>query len=395
MARFLVMSTAEKGHLNPLVGVAQWLERLGHELVWLCIPAPAEQLSLLGFQAIGLDGDAPPHVTSGPELARLVRSGDGLRRWIRSLLLDAVPSQIEPVRAVLRDVRPAALALDPMLYQGVIAAHLEGIPWLGVSSSLNPVTPRDLDCELVRTNGWLADDRARLFAEHGLAPSFRVCDCLSPFGTTVFATDAYVGSIADVQPRTWLVGPSIPPGPRGDEVDLPAAALPVGRPLVYCSFGSQISWQPELFTKVAHAAAQVGCSLVCSAGELADTEWARALPGDVRVLPYAPQRAILGRASAFVTHGGANSVMEALCAGVPLLVTPICNDQFIQARFVEASGVGESLDLHTAPVSAVAAALARLVEPTGAVRAALGEVCRSYQAADGARAVAERLVALA
>ena len=34
----------------------------------------------------------------------------------------------------------------------------------------------------------------------------------------------------------------------------------------------------------------------------------------------------LSRASALITHGGSNSVMEALLAGVPLVVIPCTSD---------------------------------------------------------------------
>src|SRR5262245_66671101 len=121
------MTTAEKGHLNPMVGVAQWLMRDGNHVGWLTIPEPAAAVAGLGVEVVPLPhvAPAPPLVTGGEELARLVLDRDRLRAWIRTLMLDAVPGQIEPVRAALRGFRPDVVALDGMLYQGAIAAHLE------------------------------------------------------------------------------------------------------------------------------------------------------------------------------------------------------------------------------------------------------------------------------
>jgi UDP:flavonoid glycosyltransferase YjiC (YdhE family) len=150
--RVLLMTSAEKGHLNPMVGVAQWLMRDGHDVGWLVIPEPTPQLEALGVEIVTLPGrtEAPPLVTGGEALARLVLDADALRKWIRTLLLEAVPGQVDGVRAAIRGFRPDVIGLDGMLYQGVIAAHGEGVPYAGVSSALTLLEPPGLDFELIR-----------------------------------------------------------------------------------------------------------------------------------------------------------------------------------------------------------------------------------------------------
>lgn len=389
MARVLLVTTAEKGHLNPMVGLAQWLRRDGHATGWLCIPEPAPQLGEVGVEVVEPPQPfpRPQLVTGGAELAALVRDAPRLRAWIRTLLVDAVPSQIDLVRGAYRAFHPDVVALDPMLYQAVIAAHHEGIPWAGISSSLNPVTPDDLDSDLLRNVAALAEARRSLFEDHGLAPEFRVCDCLSPHLNVVYTTPEYAGW-APLPPRTHLVGAAIPPERRGDETPFPWERREPGRPLVYASFGSQISWQPEIFRLVAEACRELGAQVVMSAGSLA----AELDGGDVVALPYVPQLEILSRAGAFVTHGGANSVMEAHWSGVPMLMSPVCNDQPHQAHFLARSGAGVVLDLSRARVDACRDALARLLDPEGGVRASLAPIAASYRARDGAREAA-RLVA--
>jgi MGT family glycosyltransferase len=245
---------------------------------------------------------------------------------------------------------------------------------------------------LVRTVRTLAEPRAQLFAAHGLRPSFKVCDCLSPYLNTVFTTAEYVGDVP-LPPHTFLVGPTRIPDDdaRGDEVPFPWERLPSDRPIVYASFGSQISWQPTLFRKIAEAVAPLGVTLVISAGDLAlDLPDAHTI-----IVPYAPQLSLLGRASLLITHGGANSVMEALVAGVPFLISPVCNDQPLQARFVTQSGVGTVLDLHEASVSETRAAVTALLTPDAPQRAHVARVSASYRAHDGAHAAASRIVTLA
>src|ERR1035438_4116886 len=56
-------------------------------------------------------------------------------------------------------------------------------------------------------------------------------------------------------------------------------------------------------------------------------------PGNFIVRSFVPQIEILRRSAAFVTHGGMNSVQEALYYGVPLVMAPQAADQFwISAR---------------------------------------------------------------
>jgi len=56
-----------------------------------------------------------------------------------------------------------------------------------------------------------------------------------------------------------------------------------------------------------------------------------------------PEQQTLEEVDAMITHGGANSVREAVAAAVPLLVSPVCNDQPIQAYFARRRGVGVAL----------------------------------------------------
>ncbi len=395
--RVLLTTSAEKGHLNPLVGVAQWLLREGHSVGWLTVPESAPVLREIGVEVVELEvgTQAPPAlVTSGEALARLVLDENALAGWIRGLLLDAVPAQIEPMRAVLRRFRPDVVGLDGMLYAAAIAAHLEKLRYVGISSALTLLAPQDLDIALLRTVRSLAADRQALFERQGMCPEFRTCELLSPLLNVAFTTQAFVGEGVAIPPNTELVGPSRPIAPRGDEVAFPWERLD-GRPLVYVSFGSQISWQPELFRQICAAGAALDAQLVVSAGDLAEGAVAGTLPGDPIVVRYAPQLGILDKAAVVVSHGGANSVMEAMDHGVPLLLIPICNDQPVQAHFLARAGAGLSLERAEATASDIEGALRKLLDSNGEPARHARRVRDDYRAHDGARAAAAALVSVA
>jgi len=387
MSRVLFVVLAEKGHVHPFIAPAQALARRGHTVGFY---APCDLRGPLGRAGItevfvGAGGDTPPpDANRGEVFAAMVRDRARLRGWIRAMLVDSVPLEVRRLSAVVDGFRPDVIVADPMAYAAPIVAARAGLPWAGVSTSLNPVVPDDWRSELIATTSALP--RAELFAEYGLTGArFRVSDCLSPDLNVAWTSAELVGAApADVV----LAGASLPQAVRGDEGE--PLALEAARPLVFMALGSQIYHQPRMFEVVIEASRGQPWQLVLAMGGLAG---AMRLPPDVRAIDYAPQLALLARARAMISHGGANSVMEALAHGVPLLVSPICNDQPHNASFVAAAGAGITCDLSRAGPEEVRAHLAALCAD-GAHRAAARGVAEGYRAAGGACRVADAIEAL-
>ena len=65
---------------------------------------------------------------------------------------------------------------------------------------------------------------------------------------------------------------------------------------------------------------------------------------NVHIYNSVPQIEVLRMADAFVTHGGMNSVSEAMAYGVPMVVIPFVSDQPVNARCVERIGIGKKLN---------------------------------------------------
>lgn len=356
----------EKGHVNPYIGPAQALQEMGHEVV---VGAPGDisaQCVAAGLAFAQLPGssDRPTH---GAELVALIQDRERLAAWIGQLLLDNLDGQTAELRAWYQGMD--AVVVDPLYYAASLAAEAEGLPWAAVSNSLNPVIPAELESDLLRTVRGLERPAGR----------YSGCDRLSPHLNIAFTTEALCGPVEGVH----LVGPSFPLGARGDEVM--AAPLPEGRPTIYASFGSQIYHWPELFAKLAEA--NPGAELVLSVGDLPGP-----FPG-CQAYRYAPQLELLRRARVFVTHGGANSFMEAIAANVPMLISPMCNDQFHQAYFAQRSQIGLVTDLRTATVGEIRRDLTRLLED-GPERSAMARLSATYQV-DGAREAARLIDGLA
>lgn len=386
MTRALVVTLPERGHYHPLLGPAAELERRGLEVAWTSSVDIAGDLTRAGVGRVIVPPGAPKPAAHlrGAALAELLRDPSALRGWIRELLVEGTARALPPVRAAMRAFRPDVVAIDTMAYEGAIAAELEGVPWVGWATSLNPCVPPSFESELLRTLRALDPQRHALFAAHGIEARFRVSDVLSPRGTAVFSTPALVGDAPATD--VHLVGPSLGGRRDGDG----AEGAPLDRPLVYASFGSQAWHQPRRFQTLIAAAARLDVDLLLAMGDLAASWNARGdLPPRVRCVAHAAQLDVLGRASLLVTHAGANSVMEALAAGVPVLASPICNDQPHNVAFLERAGAGRHLDLDAADAPAARATMAALLDAGAPERAAASRIRDSYAAHDGAVGAAE------
>jgi zeaxanthin glucosyltransferase len=380
--------TASKGHLNPLVGVVQHLMARGHRVSWLPLPAaagPADrgQLTDVGVEVVDTPV-LPAGILAGPrQLASVAR--DPARVWAayHSFLLAPVPHQLDAVGALLRRLRPDVALIDTMSYTGIIACELAGVPWVGACAGLKLVHPPGFSSAYLGDMSAVVAPRADLFARYGLNPDFRLFECPSPTANVVFGTEALVGEVRP-PPRTWLVGPTIAPGRRGDETEFPFRLLAADRQLVYASFGTVHTGLAldGAVEALVEATAKLDASLVISSEAVAGR--ADELPDHVLATPYAPQLELLARADAFVTHGGANSVMEGMYSGVPLLVVPLASDQPLQARLVERAGAGIAVQAAELTTDSALAALTRLLDRGGPIRRAVARIQKSYLAADGA-----------
>jgi UDP:flavonoid glycosyltransferase YjiC (YdhE family) len=288
--------------------------------------------------------------------------------------------------------RPAVIAADGLAYAAIIAARASKLPCATVCAGLKLAGSSSLATGYRFELSPLDEPRRAAFARHGIAARFHMLECLSDELDIVFTTRDLVGDA--IAPGVLLAGPSRTRGPRGDEPAFPWQRLDAARPLVALAFGSVHTH--ELLTDViepfVRAARRRGAQAV-----VASEAHARAgseLAGAV-VVPYAPQRALLERAVAFVTHGGAGSVIEALDAGVPPIVVPLSGDQGLQARLVDARGAGVWIERAELDAARAEQTLDRVMRPHGPLVAGARRIREAWRDLDGALAAARAIVALA
>jgi MGT family glycosyltransferase len=125
------------------------------------------------------------------------------------------------------------------------------------------------------------------------------------------------------------------------DIDIPYGKMK--SPVIYISMGSMIKNRIFL-KKCIKAFGNKDLSVIMSCGGM-QPEKIGHLPSNIYAYPFVPQLDVLQHADLFITHGGMNSVNEAMFFGVPMLVRPIMNDQPINAIMVENIGIGKQLSL--------------------------------------------------
>jgi UDP:flavonoid glycosyltransferase YjiC (YdhE family) len=121
------------------------------------------------------------------------------------------------------------------------------------------------------------------------------------------------------------------------------------KPVVYVSFGSFLSVRGDVLARVAEALQGLDVRVAIATGST-NPEELGPVPASWFVRGFLPQVTLLRRAVLAVSHGGNNTVTEAITCGVPLLLLPFSTDQFAGAAAVEAAGFGAALDPNSASV---------------------------------------------
>lgn len=117
-----------------------------------------------------------------------------------------------------------------------------------------------------------------------------------------------------------------------------------GKPIVYASLGTIFNTFLPFYRAVVGAFAGKDVTVILSVGHHFERGKLGEVPGNIHIYESVEQLSVLRRASVFLTHGGMNSVNEALYYGVPLVVVPMADDQPTVAARVAELGLGVSLD---------------------------------------------------
>ncbi|MEW2267327.1 macrolide family glycosyltransferase [Streptomyces sp. NPDC047853] len=385
MSTIAFLNIGMHGHINPTLPVAAELVRRGHTVTYHTSPAFREEIAATGASVRLYPGGDQP-LPDPPTPVTLV---EALARTALGLL--------PAVLADLGDDRPDLVVHDSACLWGALAARELGVPAASsfTTFAYNRHVPSPtrgsrelLTAAAARPRSFLGYAAARLalhrrYATSGV-PLLDLADIRQPLNL-VYTSRAFQPAVEEFDRSYRFVGPSI--GARPDDPSFPSDRL--RDPVLYASLGTVFNADPRLLRTFATALAPLGGTVVVSTGQT-DPAALGALPVNVLARRSVPQLEVLDRAALFVTHGGMNSVNEAMFAGVPLLVVPQGADQPMVARRVVELGAGLSIRTENVTEDSVRAVARRLLEDSR-YRAATAGLRATQREAGGYRRAADEL----
>ncbi|WTW98742.1 glycosyltransferase [Streptomycetaceae bacterium NBC_01309] len=370
------------GHVNPTVAVAAELAGRGHEVAW-CGPPEVGRL---------LPPGAVLHPTGGaPEggYAKLHgrwrdhRGVNALRFLVEEVLVPLAEQMRPGVDEAIRAVRPHVVVADQQAFAGAIAAELHGLPWATSATTSVEFTRPFAGFPKVHT--WVGERVRAVAAEAGLDDDWD--PRFSEHLVLVFSTPVLAGAGDAPPPHHRYVGPAF--GARPAPVDFPWERLAADRRRVLVSLGTL---NREAGTRFYPAVAEATRSLADRVQVVMSVpdELLGAHDGHVLAREFVPQLDLLPHLDAVVTHGGHNTVCEALAFGLPLVVAPIRDDQPLVAQQVVAAGAGVRVRFGRAHVPEIRQAISDVLDKPD-YRAGALRVRESFARAGGASAAADAL----
>lgn len=151
-----------------------------------------------------------------------------------------------------------------------------------------------------------------------------------------------------------------------------------------------LSVRDDALAKVVGAlrAANVRAAIATGAADVAALG---ALPDEWLVEEFLPQITLLKSAALGITHGGNNSVTEALTFGVPLVVLPFSTDQFAGAEALERAGFGAALAPNEVSVDELKDAVQRMLSLDSETWDALRELGHALRQQKGHHALMSQI----
>ena len=386
------MSFTGTGHLNSFILLSRHLKDRGHKVTFFEKHKIEERVRQAGldFYPIGTAKSPSKEKSANVDNPGL-RSQISMLRFNLKRITQDLEIYLQETTIALRQTKVDALLVNEIALTGPTVAQIVRLPYFIISTSV----PHDFGWnDLPWLSGYKYSESWFSLVE----TAFLENSALRMRGPIRRALDAYrrhvgLGPVRQARksfpelahitqlpecldlPRSRLPGNFHYTGPFANlatrpHVDFPWDRLD-GRPIIYASLGTTRNVRAFVFRLVAEACQDLDLQLVISLGGRFDPEMFPDLPGNPLVTKYAPQPELLRHAAIVITHGGPNTVFEALMEGKPMVAIPLAYDQPAVAARLARLGIAEVLPVMRLSVRRIHRAVTKVLNDPGYREAAV------------------------
>ena len=426
MATIVFFPEGAYGPTNNCVGIGEVLRSRGHRVVFIVEESFAGRLEARGFEERQMRLGPPPEHEEVPgqfwidfirDTAPMFRKPtiEQLGEFIAptwQALIDGSRFVDDRLREIFDELQPDVIVEDNVIAFAALPAS--GLPWVRIVSC-NPAELHDpavppfssgyptadrsdwpafLD-EVERTHRDLWSDFDASLRDRG-APGLRWTDGCPEFmhESPWLNLYLYPGELDYPRerplPPTWLrLDSSVRTG--DGEWQLPGALASRAGKLLYLSLGSLGSADVALMQRLIDVLGTTPHRVVVSMGPLADD---LRLADNMTGAGFLPQPAILPQVDLVITHGGNNTVTEAIHHGKPMIVLPLFWDQVDNAQRLDETGFGVRLPTYAFEDEQLTGAIERLLAHEALARG-LSTISARLQANPGTITAADAIERLA
>jgi MGT family glycosyltransferase len=390
--RFLVAAFGDPGHVFPAIALGRALRGRGHEVTietWEERRAAVEGAGL-GFAAAEEYRMFPPPDPDSPEGAHAAEAA-------RALL------------PLLEEMRPDVVVSDILTLAPTLAAEAAGVPLATLIPHIYPVVEPGLPFFAVGLQPprtpvgravWRAGQRAlNIGLEQGRVDLNRQRALLNlppidRFHGGISPDLALVGTFPQLEyQRRWPDEVKVV-GPLTFEIPHPEIELPPGEePLVLVAPSTAHDSENHLVRAALTALADEPVRVVATTNRVVPQRPIE-VPRNAVLVDWLSYSQLMPAASLVISHGGHGTVARALCAGTPVLISPIVGDMSETAMRVAWAGCGLSLPWRLCRPAPLRWAARRMLADDSFARRA-GELAAWATEHDGAARAAELVEGLA
>jgi MGT family glycosyltransferase len=404
------------GPTNNCVGIGDVLRRRGHRVVFVIEESFAGTIEAQGFEERLMRLTPPPESEEAPgqfwkdfirDTAPVFRKStqEQLAEFIAptfQALIDGAEYVDDRLREIIDELQPDLIVEDNVVAFPALPAC--GRPWARIMSC-NPAEMKDPEVpppfsglpsgersdweEYWRTYRGTHREMHAAFSEFCRerdAPPLPPDDFIheSPWLNMYLYPDDVDYRRARPLGRTWH---NLQASVRATDPawEVPEKLRDGEGPLLYLSLGSLGSADVGLMEKLVAELAEAPYRVVVSKGPQADEF---DLADNMDGAEFLPQTEILPKVDLVITHGGNNTVTEALYFGRPMVVLPIFWDQHDNAQRLDETGFGIRLDTYRHSGDELTGAIERLLADEQ-LAARLAQTSERLQRARGTEVAAD------